>query len=161
MSDHETRRRQEQDVRDHGASTRWVRLAATAVASAFLLVGVLGFIPGVTTDYDTLGFAGHESQAKLLGLFQVSVLHNLVHLLFGVVGLAAARTARSAGYYLLFGGAIYVALWLYGLAVDHDSGANFVPLNNADDWLHLALGAGMIVLALTGRTSMGQRRRVD
>lgn len=67
-----------------------------AVGAVFLLVGILGFIPGVTTDHDTLTFAGHESGAKLIGLFNVSILHNIVHLLFGIAGIAMARTANTA-----------------------------------------------------------------
>ncbi|MET7468046.1 DUF4383 domain-containing protein [Micromonospora sp. NPDC005686] len=130
-----------------------VRRAAQVVGIVFLVVGVLGFIPGITTNYDTMMFAGHESRAKLLGLFQVSVLHNIVHLLFGVAGLALSRTVSGARAYLIGGGAVYLVLWLYGLVIDHDSGANFVPLNGADNWLHLFLGVGMIALgvALTRR----------
>ena len=130
-----------------------VRRAALVVGIVFLVVGVLGFIPGITTNYDTMMFAGHESRAKLLGLFQVSVLHNIVHLLFGVAGLALSRTVSGARAYLIGGGAIYLVLWLYGLVIDHDSGANFVPLNGADNWLHLFLVVGMIALgvALTRR----------
>ena len=136
----------------------WVRQAAAGVGVAFLLVGVAGFIPGVTTDYDLMSFAGHHSEAKLLGVFQVSVLHNIVHLLFGVAGLALARSASGARAFLIGGGAIYLVLWLYGLVVGEDTSANFVPLNNADDWLHLGLGVGMIALGLlTGRRA---RRRV-
>ncbi|WP_282794836.1 DUF4383 domain-containing protein [Streptomyces sp. CC224B] len=131
-----------------------VQQAALLVALVFLLVGVLGFIPGVTTDYDSMKFASHDSGAELLGIFQISVLHNLVHLAFGVAGLALARTASTARTFLLVGGAIYLVLWLYGLLVDHHSSANFVPLNNADDWLHFALGIGMIALgALLTRRS--------
>jgi len=122
--------------------------AAFVVAATFLAVGILGFIPGVTTDYDTMEFAGHESEAMLLGIFQVSVLHNIVHLLFGVVGLAMARSSAGARGFLVGGGAVYLVLWVYGLLIDKDSGANFVPLNSADDWLHFALGAGMIALGL-------------
>ncbi|WP_410574275.1 DUF4383 domain-containing protein [Amycolatopsis sp. cmx-4-61] len=125
-----------------------VQVAAGVVSVVFLLVGVLGFIPGVTTDYDRLGFAGHDSMAMLLGVFMVSVLHNIVHLLFGIVGLAAARTARGAKLFLIVGGAVYLVLWLYGLLIDHGSDANFVPLNTADNWLHLVLGVGMIGLGL-------------
>ncbi|MFG3715542.1 DUF4383 domain-containing protein [Micromonospora sp. NPDC047730] len=134
-----------------------VRRAAGVVAVVFLLVGVLGFVPGVTSDFGDLRFAGHESDAKLLGLFQVSVLHNIVHLLFGVAGLALARTISGARTFLVGGGAIYLVLWLYGLVVDHDSGANFVPVNNADNWLHLFLGVGMIALGVL--TTRGQPRR--
>jgi Domain of unknown function (DUF4383) len=118
------------------------------VAVVFLLVGVLGFIPGITTHYGDMTFAGHHSDAQLLGVFQVSILHNIVHLLFGLIGLAMARTARLARLYLIGGGAVYLVLWIYGLAVGQDSSANFVPLNTADDWLHLVLGLGMIALGL-------------
>ena len=61
--------------------------ASLAVGATFLLVGILGFIPGITTDYDTMAFAGPDSDAKLLGIFEVSILHNIVHLLYGVVGI--------------------------------------------------------------------------
>ena len=50
----------------------------------FLLVGILGFIPGITSNYDELKFAGENSDAELLGLFQVSILHNIAHMLFGI-----------------------------------------------------------------------------
>jgi hypothetical protein len=125
-----------------------VQVTAGVVSVVFLLVGVLGFVPGITTDYDQLSFAGHDSMAMLLGVFMVSVLHNIVHLLFGIVGLAAARTARGAKLFLIAGGVVYLVLWLYGLVIDHGSDANFVPLNNADNWLHLVLGVGMIALGL-------------
>ena len=112
----------------------------------FLLVGVLGFIPGVVTQYGQLEFAGHQSEAKLLGLFQVSILHNIVHLLFGVAGLAMARRWDTARQFLIVGGIIYLVLWIYGLLIGHDSAANFVPVNDADNWLHLVLGVGMLAL---------------
>ena len=125
-----------------------VRRAAQAVSVVFLVVGVLGFVPGVTRDLGEMQFAGHESGAMLLGIFQVSVLHNLVHLAFGVVGLAMSRTVRSARSFLLGGGVVYLVLWLYGLLVDETGDSNLVPVNDADDWLHLLLGVGMIALAL-------------
>jgi hypothetical protein len=116
------------------------------VGAVFLAVGILGFIPGITTDYDAMEFAGHDSGAQLLGVFEVSVLHNIVHLLFGVAGLAMARQIRTAQWYLIGGGVIYLVLWLYGLLIDKESAANFVPVNSADDWLHLILGVGMVAL---------------
>lgn len=134
-----------------------VRTAAQVVAAVFLLVGVLGFIPGITTNYDTMQFAGHQSDALLLGVFEVSILHNIVHLLFGAAGFALARTAGGAKAFLVGGGAVYLVLWLYGLIIDKTSAANFVPLNTADDWLHFVLGVGMIALGLV----LGKRVAAD
>lgn len=136
-----------------------VCLVAVVVAVVFLLVGVLGFIPGVTTDYGEMEFAGHESQAMLFGVFQVSVLHNIVHLLFGVAGLVLARTVSGARGFLVGGGVVYAVLWLYGLLIDHDTGANFVPLNDADNWLHLGLAVGMVPLGLLIPARAGTRSR--
>nr|WP_194306479.1 DUF4383 domain-containing protein [Dietzia natronolimnaea] len=126
-------------------------MAALAFAVVFLLVGIAGFIPGITTNYDTMQFAGHHSEAMLLGIFQVSVLHNIVHLLYGVGGVVLARTGRLARLYLLVGGVVYLALWIYGLAIGHDSAANFVPLNNADNWLHMVLGITMVAASFLRR----------
>jgi hypothetical protein len=131
-------------------TARFLRVAAGGVGAVFLLVGILGFVPGITTHYGDMSFAGHMSDAKLLGLFQVSVLHNVVHLLFGVVGLAVASKPRPAALYLLIGGIVYAVLWIYGLAIDMDGDANFVPVNNADNWLHLLLALGMVALGLYG-----------
>jgi hypothetical protein len=139
---------------DSERAAKFVRTAATVVGATFLLVGVLGFIPGITSNYDAMTFAGHKSGAKLIGLFEVSVLHNIVHLLFGVAGLAMARNARSATAYLVGGGVIYLVLALYGVVIDHTSKANFVPVNGADNVLHLVLGLGMIALGLVGQRAL-------
>lgn len=134
---------------DVGAATATpVQKAALVVAAAFLLVGVLGFIPGVTTDYDQMEIAGHESGAQLLGIFGVSVLHNVVHLLFALAGFAMARTFGGARTYLVAGGAVYLVLTVYGWVIERGDDANFVPFDEADNWLHLVLGAGMLALGL-------------
>ena len=133
-------------ARSNGATT--LQKITGLVGAVFLLVGILGFIPGVTTHYDMMSFAGHDSMAKLLGVFNVSILHNLVHLAFGVVGLIAARRPGSARAYLIGGGIVYLVLFIYGLVIDKESSANFVPLNTADNWLHLILAVGMIALGL-------------
>jgi hypothetical protein len=135
-----------------------VQLAAVVVSVVFLLVGVLGFIPGITTDYDQLSLFGHTSWAALLGIFNVSVLHNLVHLLFGVVGLAAARTPAGARSYLIIGGIIYLVLFVYGLVIPMDGPANFVPVNDADNWLHLVLAIGMVALGVALGRRVATRR---
>ncbi|TCL70845.1 uncharacterized protein DUF4383 [Curtobacterium sp. PhB128] len=70
-----------------------------------------------------MSMAGHGSMALLLGLFQVSVLHNIVHLLFGIVGLLAARTATGARLYLLVGSIVYLVLRIYALFTADMAGA--------------------------------------
>ncbi len=137
------------------------QLAALVLAVVFLLIGVLGFIPGITTDYYDLRFAGHHSEAKLFGVFQVSVLHNLVHLAYGVVGLVLARTMAGVRLFLIGGGAVYLVLWIYGLAVVGRGSANFIPVNNADNYLHLLLAIGMLALGLLLSKRAGTNGRLD
>jgi hypothetical protein len=159
MSHHPTNPSGYDTTGDKGADL--VRNFAKAVGAVFLLVGILGFVPGITQDIYPLNLFNHEPDnrhALLLGLFEVSVLHNIVHLLFGVAGLAMAKNARSATTYLIGGGVIYLLLTVYGLIVngDHSSAANFVPINGHDNWLHALLGVGMISLGLIGaRTAKG------
>ena len=144
-----------------------VQKGALVVALLFLVVGIAGFIPGVTTHFGDLSFAGRSSQAELLGIFQVSVLHNLVHLLFAVLGFIAYKTARASGIYLIGGGGLYLVLTFYGAGVDLAKSANFVPFNTADNWLHLALsiamiGLGVLLTAISPRpedTTAGRQQR--
>ncbi|KFZ81793.1 membrane protein [Amycolatopsis sp. MJM2582] len=131
-----------------GDARRPPQVAALVVGAAFLLVGVLGFIPGITTGYDGLEFAGHHAGARLFGVFAVSILHNLVHLLFGVVGVLAARKRAASRVFLMVGGGIYLLLWIVGLAIPQSSPGNFLPFNVADNWLHLGLGVGMMALGV-------------
>ena len=96
-----------------------IRYFAIAAGLVYVLIGLMGFVPGINVegppdapDLAVDGFYGY-----LLGLFPVNVLHNLVHLAFGVAGLVFARSAATAKAYLLWGGAAYAVLWLYGLVV--------------------------------------------
>ena len=117
---------------------------AMLVGLAFLIVGILGFIPGITTNYDELKFAGHNSDAQLLGIFDTSVLHNIVHMLFGIAGIALARTIDGARTYLVGGGLVYLVLFVFGAIWHGETGTNWIPVNWTDNILHLALGVGML-----------------
>jgi uncharacterized protein DUF4383 len=116
-----------------------LRSAAALVAAALVVVGILGFVPGVTTHHGELRFAGHASRAKLFGVFQTSVLQNLLHLAYGIV-LVLSKTVERARTYLLVGGIAFLAVWVVGVM----GALEWLPVNPADNWLHFVLGAGML-----------------
>lgn len=122
-----------------------VQNAGMGVGILLMLVGVLGFIPGVTTQYSELMLLGPASHAMFLGLFQVSMLLNIVQLAIGATGWATSRTEHGARNFLLGAGALYIVLAIFGLIVGVDSAANFLALNMMDNWAHLVLGIVMIV----------------
>lgn len=109
----------------------------------FLLVALLGFVQGgMSMEADpTLA-------PKLLGVFPVNLLHNCVHLAFGIWGLAAARTHSAARAYCRIAGVIYLVLTALGFVAPN--GFGLVPLGGADMLLHLALG---LMLAGVGFTA--------
>jgi Domain of unknown function (DUF4383) len=124
-----------------------IQRAALLFGVVFLLVTLVGFIPGITTNYDDLTTFDGEG-AKIFGIFGVNILENLVHLLYGVAGLVAASSWAASKNYFIWGGVIYLAVWLYGLlgGSDESSSANFLGLNAAADWLHFVLGVTMIAV---------------
>lgn len=137
-----------------GYAKRDIQKVALGFGIVFVLVGIAGFIPALAPG-SPMAFAGSGSHVKLIGIFQVSVLHNLVHLLYGIVGIVAAANRSLARYYLIWGGVVYLILFVYGLIVDGTSGpANFVPLNDPDNWLHFGLGVIMAGMGLfVGRSA--------
>ena len=122
----------------HPPSRRITARAATAIA----VLGVLGFVPGVTTDYGQLAFAGHRSTAMLFGLFRVSVLGNLLLLAAGLAGLALTRRAGDAPRIVSTGGIVFLGLWLLGVV----KAGGWIPLNVGDDWLDLGVGVCLLRL---------------
>jgi hypothetical protein len=121
-----------------------------AVAAGGLLVGlgVLGFVPGVTTHAGDIAFAGHGSHAELFGYFRVSVLLNLVHVATGLAVFAVARTEPAARSYLTACGVAYLLIWVLGPLTL----GGWLPLNSADNWLHLVTGSVLLGLgSLVGR----------
>jgi hypothetical protein len=99
----------------------------------FLLVAILGFMAsGMSMEADP------DRAPKILGMFPVNLLHNCVHLAFGIWGLAAARTPGAARTYCVVAGVIYLVLTALGYFVPN--GFGLVPLGGADIPLHLVLG---------------------
>jgi hypothetical protein len=146
----------------HGASgwhlTReHVRNAAIGSGVVFLLLGVLGFIPGITAQYGDMAFAA-GSGALLFGAFGTSILLNIVYLAVGVAGIGMSRSTMLSRDFLLGSGALFLLLWIYGLIIDLSSTANFLSFNAATNWLHLVLG---LVTAGLGVAYMARHRGGD
>jgi hypothetical protein len=129
------------------------QVLALVVGVAFTAAGILGFF-ATGTD----GFADRNTGEELLGL-EINPLHNVVHLVLGLLGLVlAARlaTARLYGWVLAFGYGAAVAFGLY--AVDHED-SNVLSLNDADNWFHLASAAVGVIIALLPATRAYRARR--
>ncbi|WP_406054453.1 DUF4383 domain-containing protein [Kribbella sp. NBC_00889] len=118
------------------------------VAGTFLTLGYLGFLPGVTTGVQTLGLSSAEQAARLFGLFHVSIVHNLVHLVIGLVGLAVAGVDRYARGFLALTGVALMMLLIYGQLAARPIPPSLIPLDAADVWLHTVLAIAMFAAAV-------------
>jgi ABC-type transport system involved in multi-copper enzyme maturation permease subunit len=138
------------------ASTPAARTAGTAarqphqylalvIGIAYLVVGLAGFL---VTGFD--GFTEHDHSQTLLG-FAINPLHNIVHIVIGLLGIALWSTASRARTYgwLLFVG--YGATFVYGLIVADDPDANILNINGADNGLHLVSALAGLAIALWPR----------
>lgn len=125
------------------------KMAAMTFGAVFALVGVLGFIPALSTG----------TPAKLLGIFEISPVHNVVHLLSGVVLLAVAfmNDGRNSRITLLVFGAVYALVALLGFVSESTVEALGVATNMADNVLHLVLAVALLGVPLmfkdTGRST--------
>jgi hypothetical protein len=121
-----------------------VQNVGMGVGIVLAVVGVLGFIPGITTLYSELRFFGPDSRAMFLGLFQVSMLLNIVQLVIGATGVSMSRNGMGARNFLMGFGLLYIILSVYGLIVGVGSAANFLAFNTMDIWTLVVLGVAMI-----------------
>jgi hypothetical protein len=127
------------------------RPVAVAAGGLLVALGVLGFVPGVTTHSSEIAFAGRGSHAELFGQFQVSVLLNLVHLVTGLGVVAFARADAGARSTLKGCGIAYLLIWVLGpLTI-----GGWLPLNTDDNWLHLVTGSVLIGLGSLGGGTRG------
>lgn len=122
-----------------------MRTMAWVFAAAFLLVGILGFIPGLSTAAGD--GAGNEGHVLLLGLFQINMLHNVFHLVSAALAALAAltSTAMSRLYFIVIGVG-YTAVTALALATG-GSILGMTHMNMADNLAHLALGLAALAIA--------------
>ena len=107
----------------------------------FLIVGIGGFIPGLTQPHDHPGLTVAAGSGMELGLFPVNVLHNIIHIAFGVWGLIAARALDSARMYARVVAVAYAVLTILGLVPATNTTFGLVPIYGHDVWLHGLLAA--------------------
>ncbi|WP_165949548.1 DUF4383 domain-containing protein [Kribbella turkmenica] len=130
------------------------------IAGGLLVLSCFGFLLRLGQNVRSLDLGGVGTETVLFGLFHVSVLHNVVHLLLGAAALATAGNARHCRRFLAVTGAALLALVLYGQLDRTPIVADLVPVGTADTWLHLLLALTMIVAAGHGAaTRAGWRGR--
>jgi hypothetical protein len=118
--------------------------AAQIFGWGFIVVGVAGFFAtGMSMD------ANPATAEKLLRIFPLNAVHNIVHLLFGAWGVGGSRAWGSARTFLVAGGVIYLLLAALGFVAP--AGFGLVPLGGADIGLHVFLAAGMLLAGLLSR----------
>jgi|SRR5688500_15642425 len=120
-----------------------VRRVALVFGIVLLLVGILGLVSAGGME-----MGADPAPGMLLGMFPVNLLHNIVHLLFGIWGLVASRSFAGAKLYAQVTGVIYLVLAICGLVIPTTFG--LIPIGGADIGLHAVLG---LVLAGIGFTA--------
>lgn len=109
-----------------------------------LVVGVLGFVPGITT-----------SDGLLLGIFGVDTLHNLVHIITGALGIWAAKSGMDASrnFFKVFG-VVYGLVTILGFVTGNGL-LWAIPTNMADNLLHVVIAALALYLGFGGGMKEG------
>ncbi len=115
-----------------------VQMVALLFGAIYLAAGVLGFLPFLGGSYTLTDHA-------LLGIFQVNLLHNLVHIVIGIAGLAAAASLPNSRTFCQVVGVILLLLGVLGVFVAKPFG--LLDIGGLDIALHLVSGA---VLAYFG-----------
>ena len=142
--------------RRRAAVSHPARTLALAFAAIYLAVGIVGLL---ITGFDRFAAVTGE---RLLGIFEINPLHNLVHVLIGVVGLWLARTlpgARTYGWLLAIA---YGVVFLYGLWAVGNPTVNILSINGPDNILHLlTAGVGLLIALWASRpVTRGLRTRI-
>jgi hypothetical protein len=134
----------------YGAPTAYDRARTPAQwycllgGAALLLAGSLGFI--ADSSFET----GSDVQGGSFIGFEVNAIHNLIHLASGVLLLAAARARSSARAVAIGFGVVYGVVAIVGIA-DGSDVLGLIPINSADNVLHVALAALGIITGLMSR----------
>jgi hypothetical protein len=113
------------------------RTAALVFAIAFAVVGIVGFMPSPPPP-DAPALTFEHGHGMALGVFPVNTLHNVVHLVFALLGLAAWGSGRARWYFQVLA-VSYALLAVLGLNAATNTTFGFVPIWGADVYLHGAI----------------------
>lgn len=121
-----------------------IRTFALVFGIIYLLVGILGFVPGINQhSADLHPISVEMAHGRLFGLFPVNAMHNLVHILIGLWGILASRSIGGARLYAQALALIYGLLAILGLIPATDELFGLAPIYSHDIWLH----AGSAIIA--------------
>lgn len=125
----------------------------------FSLIGVLGFFPSPPAP-GAPPLSVEHGHGMALGLFPINTLHNVVHLLFGVLGIAAARGAlMSARAYFQLVAVAYALLVILGLLPTTQTTFGLIPIWGNDVWLHALIAAGAAYFGFAAPVAAAAARR--
>lgn len=110
---------------------------AKLFGAVFLVIGILGFVPGITSD------------GYLLGIFEVDTLHNIIHLLSGILALVLAKDAMKAKLYFKVFGVVYALVTIIGF-LHGSSVLGLIGVNLADNLLHLIIAVAALIIGFGG-----------
>jgi hypothetical protein len=108
----------------------------------FVLVALSGLIPGLLQEPAPTdpNLAIDMMHGRAAGLFPVNILHNGVHLLFGIWGIVASKSWDAAKTYAKAVAIIYAVLAVMGMLSEPiNTTFGLVPLHGNDVWLHILL----------------------
>jgi hypothetical protein len=125
------------DLRGDRTIAQWFDLIVGAV---LVIVGIAGFF--VESDFGSV--PKDASYDKLLG-FEVNGWHNIVHIATGALLLWASTRADLAKRVTLAFGVVYALVSIIGL-IQGDRILNIIPVNPADNGLHIALAALALIV---------------
>ncbi|HEX2105640.1 MAG TPA: DUF4383 domain-containing protein [Solirubrobacteraceae bacterium] len=119
------------------STTSPARIYALTVGVVLVAAGIIGFF------YESAFSSDESVRGAVLGILDVNGWHNVVHIATGLLGIVAARTAANARTYCLLFGIVYLVVCVWGFVLGNDGSIlSIVPVNTADNILHLLLAAG-------------------
>jgi Domain of unknown function (DUF4383) len=127
----------------------------------FLVIFASGVIPGMLQPPDAAdpNMAMDQMYGRALGLFPVNLLHDGVHLIFGIWGIIAYRSFDAARTYARATAIIYAVFVIMGLVPGLNTTFGLVPLFSHDVWLHVILAAGAAYFGFVHRDRQAAARR--